>query len=43
MTYTETQPYIPTDEDRSTWEQLMLDRAAAVLEDEEVRNEWARR
>ena len=36
-------PFIPTEEERETYEQLMIDRGYAILADEEERNEWANR
>jgi hypothetical protein len=45
MTHTrKNQPaYIPTEQQRPDWEQLMIERGEAILADEEARNEWARR
>ena len=40
---TEPHPYIPTDDDRDTYEQLQIERGEAILEDEARRYEWAQR
>ena len=40
---TESHPYIPTEQERPDWEQLMIDRGQAILEDEDRRTEWAKR
>ena len=43
MTHLENQPYIPSTDERETWEQLQIERGEAIIADEEARTEWARR